>query len=419
MVRDRAFRLLRRWFARGVVPRVLWVLRLVVPTRSQVVVCGRPATEGNAVETVRALQDRYTGGIYWFGAPDEEYQRAVGIDPERVRALDKNSPRAVLAYLAAECVFYTNGIYGHPRTVPHKLTINLWHACGPKKNVPSLFPDRVVGGVAADCIIGSSRLWGEQLAREAGLPPADLLLTGLPRNDDLFRPTSDESLRALGVDPGRPFVLWMPTFRRAVGDSVRGAWQDTSISADGDDGLAAGLADAARQLADQGIQLVVKAHPLDAAARRVPGAHVVDDEELRRAGVPLYRFVARADGMVSDVSSVWTDYLLLDRPIGFYFPDAAEYRTGRGFHPDDLLAWLPGPDLSDGKGWQAFGHDVRNGGGASRTRRQSVRDRVGYVCVGDAGPRLLDAVRVRARPGLAIRLQDPVSAHRAELGSER
>jgi hypothetical protein len=37
--------------------------------------------------------------------------------------------------------------------------------------------------------------------------------------------------------------------------------------------------------------------------------------------------------MISDYSSVWVEYLDLDRPLLLYCPDIAEYLTGRGLNP--------------------------------------------------------------------------------------
>jgi len=49
------------------------------------------------------------------------------------------------------------------------------------------------------------------------------------------------------------------------------------------------------------------------------------------------------DGLITDVSSAWVDYLLLDKPLIFAFPDIEEYRQGRGLSIEPYEHWVPGP----------------------------------------------------------------------------
>src|SRR5699024_3988616 len=222
-----------------------------------------------------------------------------------------------------------------------KPTVNLWHGAGIKWAGP-LFPQRRLRSRPCDAIVAPSRLWGGRTAEFCGLTEADTVMTGYPRNDELFRPTPTDRLVSLGIDGD--FVVWLPSYRNTRAEGTMAAIHD-GIDETGDAALTAAFAAVVAILAEHDLRVVVKPHPLDAVARAVPGAVVVDDQDLEYDGVAPYGLLGAARGLVSDSSSAWTDFLLLDRPIGFFFPDRVEYVSGRGVFPPDVLEWLPGPLL--------------------------------------------------------------------------
>ena len=49
----------------------------------------------------------------------------------------------------------------------------------------------------------------------------------------------------------------------------------------------------------------------------------------------------------SDYSSIWVDYLLLDRPIIFAIRDLADYENVHGLMVEPFEAWAPGELVTD------------------------------------------------------------------------
>lgn len=352
-------RLALRILAQRIMPELLRAWRACAVRRRYIVVMGYPSTEGNIVEVVRALIGRYEGQIVWLDPPSTEYLQAKGIiDPTRqIARYRRHSIRSVVAYAHAEAVVYSHGFYGVPGTVRRKLTVNVWHGWGPKDSPTGLFPSRRAHGKPYDILICSGRVWGERCATLDGAQMDALQLLGNPRNDDLLRPASDECLADLGIDPGRPFVIWMPTYRRARGGRTMEAWTDSAQDAASD--LSTRIMDIAKSLGTFDVQLAIKAHPLDADSRDVTGTSSLSDLDLERAGASLYSVLARSAGLISDLSSVWVDYLLLNRPIGYLVPDIDSYRAGRGIYPDNLMDWLPGPILESEKEFESFARSLR------------------------------------------------------------
>lgn len=117
--------------------------------------------------------------------------------------------------------------------------------------------------------------------------------------------------------------LYMPTFRQETPGSL-----DDQLDLDALEAF----------LSAHDAYLFVKSHPAEPLA--------VDGQYDRIISLPsesdVYPFLRHVDVLVTDYSSVFFDFLLVDRPIVFYPYDLQEYRADRGFYfdYDDVT---PGP----------------------------------------------------------------------------
>ena len=67
----------------------------------------------------------------------------------------------------------------------------------------------------------------------------------------------------------------------------------------------------------------------------------IDDSWLSDHGITLYHLAGCSDMLISDVSSIIIDYLLLDQPIICVSADFEEYKRTRGFYFKDIENWIP------------------------------------------------------------------------------
>ncbi len=375
----------------------LLLLRLalsVLPARRHAVVAGFPDEEGNSVETVRALARRLP--VYWLinSSPASVEWLLSGTEGrERIRLVPKDSKRAFLAYATARYVFFTHGLYGSPPAPRRRTFVNLWHGDGPKMS-------KRFANVRSTFAVAGTRMWGEQRPVYFGVAASGVLVTGNPRIDQFARPVSDEQLEALGLDPAKPFILWMPTYRRTEYRGRRLArvrnWADAADLSDSERvrHLIGEVADSARRL---GVTVVVKPHPLDADNYGATDLLVIDGDVLQSAQVTVYQLLGRSHGLITDYSSVWTDYLAVDRPIGFYCPDLEQYEAARGLNVDGYRDLIPGPLLDSPADFERFlGECLEESAESRKTRAQGV-ERVGAETRLGASDRLLDAVGITRR----------------------
>ncbi len=260
-------------------------------------------------------------------------------------------------------MFFTHGLYGSPRPVRSKPIVNLWHGDGPK----DVRPDNGVGGlIASTYFVGSTQLFSGHQAAAFDVPDERLIVTGNPRTDQFWRPADPDRLAGLGITG--PFVVWMPTFRRtrAVGamrkqsettDPAGATGRPSSTSCSRACGSAASSSSSSR----------TRWTP-SSGSGTAPSRSPTRTSWARRQSL---RGARRSRGLVTDYSSVWVDYLLLDRPMAFLVPDRDSYT--RALVPADVLDWVPGEVVGDDHPFGAFLADLdsagRLGERSGRTRR--------------------------------------------------
>lgn len=74
---------------------------------------------------------------------------------------------------------------------------------------------------------------------------------------------------------------------------------------------------------------------------------ILTDEDLQQSNLQLYQFICLTSCLITDYSSISTDYMLLDRPIIYTMDDYEEYKNSRGFSVDDPAQYFAGYHVYD------------------------------------------------------------------------
>lgn len=255
-----------------------------------------------------------------------------------------------------------------------QIRVNLWHGCG--------FKNRKVWKTGSmeesyEFMTVTSPLYARIHERLYGLRPEQLLVTGLAKEDWLFRPVEESLPELFGVPEASRYVFWLPTFRMAREEmghlSEYRLPSETGLPIVRDASMARELDSLLKEL---DMCLMVKLHPVQ-DSRSI--AHwdldrlcVMEHREIAAKNLPINRLLAKADALISDYSSVAVDYMLLDRPIGFLLEDEEEYGRSRGFVFDDLQAYLPGAQIASFEGMKEFLREIRMGVDSSREKRRRL-----------------------------------------------
>lgn len=221
----------------------------------------------------------------------------------------------------------------------------------------------------------------------------EILQEGYPRND-LLTKTSREAikrrLRAYGIElaKGRKIVLYAPTWREnSSGKAVVNPLELLEIK----ERLEAGLDGETYQILIKPHQLVYKQLKDLDEYKGVLLPAMIDANEL----------MSVVDILISDYSSIFLDYMVLERPILFYIPDLEDYKTSRGldFTPEQL----PGPASSDLEDIIDAILDIENVQKRYRATYQAIRERMCPYEDGRSSQRVADIVFGREKGYESVR----------------
>lgn len=95
------------------------------------------------------------------------------------------------------------------------------------------------------------------------------------------------------------------------------------------------------------LHIIVKPHPLQLLDGQfltsVSNIHYIVNEQLFKKQILLYELIGCCDALLTDFSSVFFDYLVLNRPVAFFMNDFEKY--DRGFIMDNPFDYMPGEKI--------------------------------------------------------------------------
>ena len=174
------------------------------------------------------------------------------------------------------------------------------------------------------------------------IDPGKILILGQPRCDALYGPKGSgvdalcSILRRSDIAEKR-VLLYLPTFREYDVDASRRILEEI-------------LADEKfhQFLEDEDLLFICKPHPHDEDAFQTYSGEyicILLNDDLQKTDTTIYDFLSTVDVLITDYSSIYFDFLHVNRPIVFHVPDIEEYRIQRGFILEPFRDWAPG-DIS-------------------------------------------------------------------------
>ena len=302
------------------------LLDRLTPSGGGVVLTSHPDLEDNVVALLRSPAAGGRRVTILAGDPAAARTRASALGVE-ARVVRRNSLRGLWAFVRSSTCVSTHGIFGSRRRRGDKRHFGLWHgeyikATGRVLGEPTHRFDRMMVSGGLSRLIRSA---------ETGMDPRLIDVIGVPRTD---------LMRAQGDLSDRPVVVWAPTYRVSRVGSAR-----ADGDAEGFDVFVRNALEAFEPvLIAHDAELWLRFHPSSTGNLAVTSERIVlaDDAHLARQGLTLYAALGRTRALVTDYSSLWIDYLHLDRPLICAAPDLDQYAAGRGLLLQPYAWWFPG-----------------------------------------------------------------------------
>jgi CDP-glycerol glycerophosphotransferase (TagB/SpsB family) len=311
------------------------------PKRDIAVIWGWPDHEDSVIALEQALQSSdIETVVILMTNPNDAPPWKLGSKTVWVK---KDSLMGWWWFCKSRYVFFTSRCFMR-EFLSNVVSVNVWHGM-PIKRIGWMLEGNE--GISSDYALATSPFWAEIMDRSMR-PKQPSLDCGLPRNDRLFSDRA-EVFKKLEMDPNQRLLAWLPTYRKSVRGEIR------------NDGIEYGNVFEMPDLDPNALNeylrannmiLIVKPHPMAVSPSSNSFSHlwIVDNDWLHTRMLSLYEFLGATDAIISDISSVVVDYLLLDRPIIHAFPDIDAYRDSRGFSMEPIADYFMGPVATDADG---------------------------------------------------------------------
>ncbi len=325
-------------YLKNFLSNVFVILNRLIPKRkNQIFFKATPVYKDNIAAVVDELLKNDTEGKYIIVLDGKGLSDYSGKDIYHVR---HGSICSFWSFLRSRYVIYDNGIFGS-RRVDNQISVNIWHGM-PLKKIGNYIEGNNYQDTAT-YILASSQYFKNFMAFAFGVNENNVLVLSEPRNDYLFR--YDKALLKLGINKesyGKT-VIWMATYRTS---KIADTGND---STDNEYGVPLlnrkNIINLNNFLRKKNILLVIKHHSLQDIPdfeENFSNIKFITSMDIAKTKEPLYSILAEFDALITDYSSVYLNYLILNKPICFAYDDLQVYSNTRGFIVEDVSAILPG-----------------------------------------------------------------------------
>lgn len=330
-------------------------------------------------DNVKALYDYMIkeefNKVYRIVVSADDYERYADTAPRGVKFV--SNKEGIKYFLKCKYAFYCFGKYPI-KPAKSQTVVNLWHGT-PIKCLGNLEEGKEeIDYHYFTNVVTASSMYIPIMADIFGCDESEVDVLGYPRNDALLQPDKelDQAIRR-GCNK---MFAWLPTYREYDEDFFVPILNEDDME------------DLNRILKFHNNRMIIKLHPLqqvDIAGINYSNIEVITEDQLSQAGITVYDILRNADALISDYSSVYFDYMILNRQIGFTITDIGEYDKKRGFIFDYPTDYMPGPTLDCKEDFVKFINGVEFGVDSYRNKRFEVNNIMNDYQDGNSAKRIV------------------------------
>lgn len=320
--------------------RIYDLLNRLTPKKKQLIISGGDRADSNAVEAANYISEHYDFPVY-FAVNDFFEPYADSILSKKVHRIKENSFKLKIIRLRSKWLMGTHDSL--LRSLPiNQIFINLWHGVGHKKK------GMIENELKSDITVATSEMTQKMLAELMHLSEDTFIVTGYPRNDMMLRAQKQKEELKKKFNPDLSaydkVIIWMPTFQRTEEMIYRYGMNPIGFGdffhlSDFD------TAEFDSLLKKHNAICLLKPHPIynidNFDSSRFDNIRIIDDEQIFKSGMALYHLLGCIDLLITDYSSVMTDYTLLKKPVLLFAPNFEEYKNKHGFYFENVEDWMP------------------------------------------------------------------------------
>ena len=304
---------------------------------------------------------------------------------------------SVWRIIRSKYIFYHNEMLAIMPT-KKQISIDFWHATTFKKINKTIDPDYRYDFFSY--ITATSEMYRPIFAESFGCELDRVIVNGHPRNDYLFDNVNELAKINISKSEYNKIFMWMPTYRFSYNEVQRDTdWEHLTES-----GLPIFKSnedvDALNSyLKDKSSLLLIKLHPAQKTDifnyTNRSNIKFLTNPQLDELDIHFYSLLKDTDALITDYSSVFFDYLLIDKPLAFTLDDLDSYGENRGFVFDNPLDYMPGMKLYNIDDFYAFLNDTVCGKDDYGVHRKDINEKVNFYKDGNSCARIIDFVGLK------------------------
>lgn len=372
----------------------------IFPMKDEIILESHPDLTCNTYELFRYMLEKNLDKKYklvWLVSDPEKYCDLYRGNVEFVNIYPDKFGDKISLYKRcnrAKIIVTTNRHIAKYKTSKKQLNIYIEHGSPIKYARPD------IEGLACGYFISQADFFSPYLIDELSISKEQIVNTGFPRNDQLFRENKNIGLK-LYEDFYKydKVIIWVPTFRKKIITGRVDSSFDMPLgipiiySMDS-------LEKLNRLLVEKNTLLIIKPHPAQdlGELKEIDQTNIrlLFNEQMLSSGIQTNELLSQTDAMITDYSGIYFDYLLLDRPIAITLDDIEEYSKETGFVFQNPLDVLKGHHIYNIQDLFSFIDDVSNGRDKFLEERISMKHLTNEYCDGFSSKRVYDFIMEKA-----------------------
>ena len=367
---------MKREIAFYLIKAVNWI----IPKKQKIIFTSSPSYTDNSRAVFEKAYERYTDSFQMAWLLEDD----TSVEEKRdVVYVNRHSLKGFWHFCTSKYIICTHGLYLNA-FVKRQYVFNLWHGM-PIKKIQHIFPkdmkDVANRHFRSEAILATSDYMGKIMKYCFACGDEKIRITGLPRNDYLFMPE-----RFRGIPKDARVIAWLPTYRNS------NSWDEGKSYEYGvpllDDASICRMNEVCK---NSNVYIVLKMHPLQLSQKKIDSYSniLLLSPEMYDKDKLFYQYLGGADALLTDYSSVYIDYLEIDRPIGFVLDDMNDYATDRGFVFDNITDYMPGSLIYSIEDLIAFIKEIGKGIDSTKQKRDMIGKLLNVFHDGESTERFL------------------------------
>lgn len=318
--------------------------------------CSFPDYSGNAKALYEYMKNRYKNNMNYTW---------IVYNESTVKLLEEKGVKSILIgteefkkYIKKTNVFFTTqgNLDGDKKRAKNSIYIELWHGVGPK---PTGFAQKnpskedVEGyysiSEVVDYFIVPSDFWKVIYGATFKVESTRIKNLGMPILDYFINSKGLENLEKIlkmRVDSYEKIIMYMPTFKQGFNhsDVINISNNIFNFKTEYDENKLNEF------LKKNNYLLCVKKHPGEQSNFKffeTDNIKIINEQDLILNQISVNEIINAFDLLITDYSSIGTEFIFLDKPVLFSCGDFDEYFKNRGILFGNFDFWAPGPIINN------------------------------------------------------------------------